>query len=85
MPMKVFICLLILLFPAATGNAIENRNSTDKVIIVGGNGSYPPYEFFDMAGKPAGFVVELTKAIADVMGFQVIIKLDKSGQICAKN
>jgi polar amino acid transport system substrate-binding protein len=41
------------------------------VIIVGGDRDYPPYEFLDKNGQPAGYNVDLTRAIADVMGMKV--------------
>jgi len=40
-------------------------------VIVGGNRAYPPYEFLDSDGRPAGYNVDLTRAIADVMGMKV--------------
>lgn len=46
-----------------------------KTIIVGGDRDYPPYEFLDSSGKPTGYNVELTKAIAEVMGLQVEFRL----------
>jgi len=73
------ICLLLLmLLPATHGMAAEPPGDSQKVIKVGGNSAYPPYEFVDADGKPSGFVVELTEAIAETMGFKVVIRLDKS-------
>lgn len=46
-----------------------------KTIIVGGDRDYPPYEFLDSNGKPTGYNVELTRAIAEVMGLQVEFRL----------
>lgn len=40
-------------------------------LIVGGDPDYPPYEFLDKDGKPAGYNVDLTRAIAEVMGMKV--------------
>lgn len=40
-------------------------------IIVGGDRAYPPYEFIDKDGLPAGYNVDLTRAIAEVMGMNV--------------
>ena len=40
-------------------------------LVVGVDPDYPPYEYRDASGKPAGFNVELTKAIAEVMGLDV--------------
>ena len=42
-----------------------------RPIVVGGNRAYPPYEFIDKDGQPAGYNVDLTKAIAEVMGMKV--------------
>lgn len=44
-------------------------------MIVGGDQSYPPYEFIDKDGNPAGYNVELTRAIARVMGLNVEVRL----------
>ncbi|MCX8030246.1 MAG: transporter substrate-binding domain-containing protein [Thermodesulfovibrionales bacterium] len=51
---------------------------TKRVIVVGGNSAYPPYEFINKNGEPDGFVVELTKAIAAEQGFEIIINLGDS-------
>ena len=44
-------------------------------VIVGGDRDYPPYEFLDKDGQPAGYNVELTRAIAEVMGMKVEFRL----------
>lgn len=46
-----------------------------KPLLVGGDRDYPPYEFIDKSGKPAGYNVELTRAIAEVMGLEVEFRL----------
>jgi len=46
-----------------------------RPIIVGGDRDYPPYEFLDQSGQPTGYNVELTRAIAEVMGMQVEFRL----------
>jgi ABC-type amino acid transport substrate-binding protein len=43
--------------------------------MVGGDRAYPPYEFVNENGWPSGFNVELTQAIAEVMGMRVEIRL----------
>ncbi|TLM66436.1 MAG: transporter substrate-binding domain-containing protein [Deltaproteobacteria bacterium] len=40
-------------------------------ITVGADRDYPPYEFIDRNGEPAGYNVDLTRAIARVMGMKV--------------
>ncbi|GAA3537993.1 transporter substrate-binding domain-containing protein [Zobellella aerophila] len=47
----------------------------DNPIRVGGDQSYPPYEFLNQDGEPDGYNVELTRAIAEVMGMKVDIRL----------
>ena len=44
---------------------------SQPIITVGGDRDYPPYEFLDEKGQPAGYNVDLTKAIAEVMGIKV--------------
>lgn len=50
-------------------------------IIVGGDDNYPPYEFIDAKGQPAGYNVDLTRAIARQMGITVDIRLGPWGEI----
>ncbi len=59
----------------AAGAAEAGRLSRQSPIIVGGDHYYPPYEFLDEQGEPSGYNVELTRAIAEVMGMQVEIVL----------
>jgi len=44
-------------------------------IVVGGDYNYPPYEYLDESGRPAGFVVDLTRAIAREVGLDIEIRL----------
>ncbi|MFW6181722.1 MAG: transporter substrate-binding domain-containing protein, partial [Spirochaetota bacterium] len=45
-------------------------------ILVGGDHSFPPYEYLDKDGNPAGFAVELTRAIAREMDLDIEIRLE---------
>jgi polar amino acid transport system substrate-binding protein len=77
----VCACLLAL---AANGPVLaragnpppDEAHSASRTVIVGGNRAYPPYEFLDGDGKPAGYNVDLTRAIADVMGMKVEFRFD---------
>lgn len=62
------------LFPAPAVAAIDPFEGAGR-IIVGGDHNYPPYEFLDEEGNPAGYNVELSRAIAEVMGMEVEIRL----------
>ncbi len=44
-------------------------------IVVGGDHNYPPFEYLDENGNPAGFNVELTRMIAREMGLDIEIRL----------
>ena len=44
-------------------------------LVVGGDHQYPPFEYLDEKGNPAGFNVELTRMIAREMGLDVEIRL----------
>jgi len=46
-----------------------------RPVMVGGDRDYPPYEFLDKDGNPAGFNVDLTRAVAETMGMQVAFRL----------
>ncbi len=60
---------------ADPGQAGAEETRTRKKILVGGDYYYPPYEFLDEDGVPAGFNVELTQAIGELMGIQMEIRL----------
>ena len=59
----------------------EPLKSEKRAIVVGGALNYPPYEFLDEDGKPTGYNVELTRAIAMEMGLDVQISLLPSHSI----
>jgi len=76
--MKVFrrtfstLLLLLILLPAAVlAEGVDEPEIDPQTIVVGGDRDYPPYEFVDKDGRAAGYNVDLTRAIADVMGMKV--------------
>lgn len=75
---KSILVVVLLLLCSATFAAAADRVVPKRLIVVGGNSAYPPYEYLDKDGKPAGFAVDLTRAIAEVMGFEVKIILGAS-------
>ncbi|TWJ18305.1 transporter substrate-binding domain-containing protein [Geobacter argillaceus] len=64
----VSFCLLPLQVRA---EGVDEPTVDPRTIVVGGDRDYPPYEFVDKDGRPAGYNVDLTRAIADVMGMKV--------------
>ncbi len=76
------VCLLPILFFCLTGLALaEEEAAPEQILVIGGDHNYPPYEYLDQFGFPAGYNVELTKAIARVMGMEIKIRLDDWGRI----
>ena len=57
--------------PAILAVAQDAPRPHGRPIVVGADPAYPPYEFLDPSGRPSGFNVDLTRAIAEVMGMQV--------------
>ncbi|WP_246038255.1 transporter substrate-binding domain-containing protein [Geomonas terrae] len=71
----LLLFLLLGFVPGVHADATGRGGLGKGVVVVGGDYNYPPYEFVDHEGKPTGFNVELTRAIAEVMGFKVEITL----------
>lgn len=74
---RFFATLLILLSVLCPAIVVAD----ERLIIVGGDHNYPPYEFLDEAGHPTGFNVELTRAIAEIMGMDIVIRLGTWGDM----
>ncbi|MDZ4120772.1 MAG: transporter substrate-binding domain-containing protein, partial [Candidatus Cloacimonadaceae bacterium] len=69
-----FLILCISLFSLALLYA-------DRVIIVGGDYNFPPYEYLDEHNNPAGYNVELSREIASIMGYEVEFRLGKWAKV----
>ncbi len=69
----ILLCLLVA--PAALLAAGAASAAHTRTVVVGGDRDYPPYEFIDRSGQPAGYNVDLTRAIAEVMGMKVEFRL----------
>ncbi|MDT8424304.1 MAG: transporter substrate-binding domain-containing protein [Desulfuromonadales bacterium] len=54
---------------------VEKSQKSLNRIVVGGDSNYPPYEYLDENGAPAGYNVELTKAVAKAAGLNIEIRL----------
>jgi polar amino acid transport system substrate-binding protein len=64
-----------ILWLSTIGSLIADDAFHDRVVRVGGDHNYPPYEFINENGFPDGYNTELTQAIAEVMGMEVEIEL----------
>jgi PAS domain S-box-containing protein len=70
----------LLITPAVIGGA-EETGSDGSVIKIGGDNAYPPYEYLDEEGKPAGYNVDMMRAVADAMGMDIKIQLSPWAEV----
>ncbi|TGU71201.1 transporter substrate-binding domain-containing protein [Geomonas terrae] len=89
-PVAGLIFLTFLLFThaalAASGGLLPDQPvhfDPASTIVVGGDRAYPPYEFIDKDGNPAGYNVDLTRAIAEVMGMKVEFRFGNWSEVRA--
>jgi polar amino acid transport system substrate-binding protein len=74
--------MLLLLLPAAGRVwAEEDVAASARLLRIGGDHNYPPYEYLDELGQPTGYNVELTQAVARTMGIEVQIQLGDWGEM----
>lgn len=66
----VSACLIPQAFPES-GHNLHHK----KVLIFGGDKNFPPFQFLDASGRPAGYHIDLIGAIGDVIGYDIEIRL----------
>lgn len=79
-----FAMILSLGLLAACGTSSNNNAADKKVLTMGTSADYPPFEYINTAksSQIIGFDVDLAKAIAGKLGYQVQVKdIDFSGLI----
>lgn len=64
-------CVVLVLVSPGPATGAEFIPGVTRPVVVGGDRDYPPYEFLDKDGLPAGFNVDLTRAVGEVMGMRV--------------
>lgn len=60
--------------PAEATSDLYDRVTNKGVLVVGTEGTYPPFTYHDESGKLTGYDVEVTRAIADKLGMTVEFK-----------
>ncbi len=71
------LCFCLILLTMAYTNLYSNSDSNS--IKIGGSFDYPPYSFIDDNGKPAGFSVDLSKAVGSILHKKIDLKLESWG------
>lgn len=69
------VLLLLGLCLAGAPGAAEEAPRREQPVRIGGDYNYPPYEYLDEDGLPTGYNIELSQAIARVMGMEINIRL----------
>ncbi len=69
----IFLFLILLLIGPA--GAREPSGARERVLVIGCEADYPPFSFTDDAGETVGFSIDLTRAIAELMGFRVELRV----------
>lgn len=75
------LILLLYLMVMALHSSVALADESQKTLIIGADYNYPPYEFLNEQGEPAGYNVDLTRAIAEVMGIRVSFRMGEWSQI----
>lgn len=60
--------------PADTAEAAVSPALEDKVLTVGTNAEFPPFEYVNDSGEPDGFDIALIKAIGEKLGVEVKVE-----------
>jgi signal transduction histidine kinase/CheY-like chemotaxis protein len=57
------------------GKSLSIQEANTGTLVVKGDWQYPPFEYLDGEGQPAGFNVDVFKAVQKVLGLEMIIDL----------
>ncbi len=63
--------------PAPAADPVPSAAVTRPHIVFGTDRDYPPFEYFDETGRPAGFNVELVRTLGQELGWEVEVRLDE--------
>jgi len=66
-----FILSFLILSLSSIVYAIDEDDLSDRIIKVGGDNNYPPYEFIDKDGNYRGFNVDIMRAVAIELGIDI--------------
>jgi serine/threonine-protein kinase len=75
-PSSLLLALLAIVAAAGIATpASAQQEGEPRIVRVGVGRDYPPYGYADPSGKPAGFNVDLIRAIGEEMGFETELHL----------
>ena len=72
---KLLLAAVALAFAQAhAAESLLERINNHGTVTVGTEGTYAPFTYHDESGKLTGYDVEVTRAVADKLGFKVDFK-----------
>jgi PAS domain S-box-containing protein len=72
----VWFLIAFLLLAGEQAEAVERSGTPPKQkLVFGCDQDFPPFEWMDEAGRPQGFNVDLIRAIGQVMGYDVEVRM----------
>lgn len=72
-------CFYLLLVCFTSLGYAQNQNM--KMLSIGGDFNYPPYEYLDSNQTPRGYNIDLSNEIGKILGLQIQFKLSKWSQV----
>lgn len=72
--MKKILILCSLIVLLLVGCQSQTTEETKKTLVVGMELAYPPFETKDEAGNPVGVSIDIAKAFADYLGYDIEIQ-----------
>lgn len=72
--MKKLVSVLLVAALMASVLVGCGEGNNDKVLRVGTNAEFPPFEYVGDDGQPDGFDIALIKAIGEKMGYEVVVE-----------
>jgi len=75
------ICTSLFSQDVKDSNESGRSQELDRPLLVKGDYAYPPYEYLDENNQPAGFNVDIMRAVAEIVGLEIDIQLDLWGKV----
>lgn len=72
--MRLFRSILLFIFTLFYGGIASADPLPQRPVIIGCDPDFPPYEFVTITGDPDGLNIDLSRAIGEVMGVEVVFR-----------
>lgn len=79
--LMMILLLSSLIVPMSSASETSEATFEKPVILVGDDINYPPFSYLDEKGQPTGYNIDLIRAVAKAMGYDVVFKLDEWSKV----